>query len=215
MKIVVKNSPNQSQRTAGPVRIIVCHTPEGDSYPGMVSFLCSPKAEVSYHRLYKIDGTEATQLVPWDRKAWHALTYNSISDGLSVMGRARTFDLSQPGVKQLARGVAERCKARGVPAQWTTDPRKGGFCRHADLQNNRSDPTADLAEWKTFVGMVQAYHDGMTGGSSWPVPVPQWFWDWALWRRRGRTGPRPIAAPRVVPVWAWRRYAAMGGDHPA
>ena len=82
MKIVTKNSPNQSARVHGDnaVRLIVCHTPEG-TYAGTVAFIMTPAAQVSYHRLYKKDGTEATQLVPFNRKAWHAGAVNASRTG--------------------------------------------------------------------------------------------------------------------------------------
>lgn len=155
MKLVTRNSPNQSVRIHGDaaVRLIVCHTPEG-SYLSALNTCMSRATEVSYHRLYKKDGTEATQLVPFSRKAWHAGPINSLSDGLSLEGHASDFSLSDPGTRQFARGVAERLIARKIPCKWTTDPVKGGFCRHGDLQSNRSDPTPDLAEFRRFTAMV-------------------------------------------------------------
>ena len=43
----------------------------------------------------------------------------------------------------------------------------------------------------------------------WPVPVPQWFWAWAEWRRNGCETMRPVDAPRVIPPWAWVRLKAL------
>lgn len=221
MRIVVRNSPNQSQRLPGPVRLIVCHTPEGDNYAGMVAFLCNPNSDVSYHRLYNLPGTEATQLVPWDRKAWHALSLNSVSDGLAVMGRARHFDMSQPGVRALATGVAERLIARGLPPVWTTDVARGGFCRHADLQSNRSDPTPDIAEWRVFVALVQSEYERLRGPAAprlpGPSPKPRNFWLWADWKRsKAPRGPRPVPLSWVVrnSSWVWRALEAWNKLHP-
>lgn len=212
MKLVVKNSPNQSTRLEGAVRIIVVHTPEG-SYAGATATIMNPAAQVSYHRLYKKDGSEATQFVRWTNKAWHAKTYNSISDGLSVEGFARSFSLRDPGVKELAEGVAERLHARGLKPQWTTDPAKGGFCRHGDLQNDRTDPTPDLGEWRIFVAMVQDAYRKQTNPVptkvAWPIPLPAWTWEWMAWHLQGRTAPRPKFAPRLIPMWAWRRLRAL------
>lgn len=219
MRLVTKTSPNQSHRLHGndAVRLIVCHTPEG-SYTSALATCMNPAAEVSYHRLYKKDGTEATQLVPFERKAWHAGPVNSLSDGLSLEGHARHFELADPGSFDLAEGVAERLIARGLPCQWTTDPAKGGFCRHGDLQDNRSDPTPDMNEWRLFVAMVKEAHGRLTV-PDWPKPLPAWFWVWARWRlgegeykKFGpRKGPRPKAAPRLIPPghWAWRRLRAL------
>jgi hypothetical protein len=212
MKITVKNSPNQSPRQEGPVRLVICHTPEGGDV-GTISTIMHPRNEVSYHRLYLKGGKEAIQFVPFARKAWHAKTYNSLSDGLAVSGFARHFDLRDPSVKEFAKGVASRLISRGLRPQWTTDPRKGGFCRHGDIQGDRTDPTPDLAEWKLFVGMVQAEYARQKGSPSdaapWPVPLPDWTWDWMAWKLGDKPGPRPKSAPRRIPIWAWRRLRAL------
>lgn len=215
MNLVVRNSPNKSERIHGDaaVRLIVVHTPEG-SYASAIATCMNEDANVSYHRLYRKDGTEATQLVAFSRKAWHAGPVNSLSDGLAIEGHARHFNLADPGTKQLARGIAERLVIRGLPCQWTTDPAKGGFCRHGDLQDDRYDPTPDLEEWRLFVEMVKVEHERLIG---WPRPIPAWFWVWARWRlgvsefkQYGpRKGPRPKNAPYVIPLWAWRRLRAL------
>jgi hypothetical protein len=228
MLIVTKPSPNQSRRIHGDdaVRLIVCHTPEG-SYDSAVRHCLNPAAQVSYHRLYAKNGREATQLVDWDMKAWHAGPMNSLSDGLSVEGFARTFSLSDPGTVQFVKGVAERLVARGLPCQWTTDPVRGGFCRHGDLQSDRTDPTPDLNEWRLFVAMVQEQYDKLTEPSPWPRPIPPWFWTWARWRlgegefkQWGPAHPDYRPGPPVPPpgiqwapggpyFWAWVRLTAL------
>jgi hypothetical protein len=220
MQLVKMESPNQSDRIHGDaaVRLVVVHTPEG-SYNSAINTCMTPSAKVSYHRIYKKDGHEATQLVNFSKKAWHAGAVNSLSDGLSVEGHAKHFDLKDPGTMELARGVAERLYTRKLPVQWTTDSVKGGFCRHADLQDDRHDPTDDLAEWRLFVGMVKDAYIKIANKEikGWPKPVPQWFWAWARWKLgHGEyaefgpgKGPRPSTAPRVIPVWAWNRLRAL------
>ncbi|HXH88257.1 MAG TPA: N-acetylmuramoyl-L-alanine amidase [Gaiellaceae bacterium] len=211
MILETRLSPNRSPRVHGDeaVSLVVVHTPEG-GYDGTVRFIQTAAAKVSYHRLYSKDGKRATQLVPWAEKAWHAGAMNSLSDGLSIEGNARLFDLADPGVLEIANGVAERLVARGIPCQWTTDPAKGGFCRHGDLQTDRTDPTPDLGEWRLFVGMVTVAFERLTApANEWPRPIPKWFWTWNLWRVRGKQGARPASAPRVIPAWAWRRALAF------
>jgi len=226
MRIVVKNSPNQSNRLPGNVGLIICHTPEG-SYDGTISWVMNPDAQVSYHVLIKRDGTEAVQFVPWNKKAWHALVYNSLSDGIAVEGFARSFNLADEGSVQLSKLVAERLVARELKPQWTTDAAKGGFCRHADLQSDRTDPTPDLNEWKLFVAMVKSEYEALTEPNDWPIPVPQWFWTWARWRlgvsefkpygpanedhRPGYPVPAPGLqwGPGGKYFWAWRRLQAL------
>lgn len=193
MQIVARNSPNQSTRFHGDaaVRLVICHTPEG-SYQSAINTCMTPRGikSVSYHRIYKKDGSQATQLVPFTRKAWHAGAINSLSDGLSLEGFARDFSLSDPGTRQLARGVAERLVARGLPCQWTTDPRKGGFCRHGDLQSNRSDPTPDLVEFRRFAGMVRTEYDLLTKGPD---------------NAKRLAATRAWILARVREGWAWNR----------
>jgi N-acetyl-anhydromuramyl-L-alanine amidase AmpD len=156
--LVYKHSPNQSARVHGQkaVRLIVVHTPEG-AYGPMVRYMTDPNQarKVSYHGLLREDGREFTQLVPWGRKAWHAGAYNSLSEGISAAGYAAKFNVRSEQSKRLARIVAYRLTKRGLKAQWTTNPAKGGFCRHADLQTDRSDPMS-RAKWLIFVGMVKA-----------------------------------------------------------
>lgn len=203
VRIRVQNSPNQSPRLAGAVRLVICHTPEGSDM-GATATIMNPDAEVSYHRLYLKGGEEAIQFVPFHNKAWHAKTYNSLSDGLACSGFAHKFDLHTAEAREFAIGVAERCKERGLKPQWTTDPVKGGFCRHADIQSDRSDPTPDLAEWKEFCKMVKAAY----------FKEPLGYWDWLAWtlgegdyKTCGKRNPRcrPEGLPKRVPASWWAR----------
>jgi hypothetical protein len=225
MRIVSRNSPNQSPRLPGDVNLIICHTPEG-AYDSTVAWCLRPGTEVSYHLLIKKDGSEATQLVPWDRKAWHAKVYNSISDGVAIEGWARLFDLGDAGIDEFVDVVAKRLIARNLKPVWTTDVAKGGVCRHGDLQRDRTDPTPDLNEWRLFMAMVAARHKQLTQ-PDWPIPVPKWFWTWARWRlgvgefkqygpasskhRPGLPVPPPGIswAPGGKHFWAWRRLRAL------
>jgi hypothetical protein len=209
MKVVVRESPNQSARVHGDdsVRLVVCHTPEG-GYEGTVAFILRESAKVSYHELIKKDGTEITRLVPWKRKAWHAGALNSLSDGISIEGHASHFDLGDKGVFVMAEEVARRLIARGLQPNWTTDPAKGGFCRHGDLQADRTDPTPDMAEWRLFAGMVKEAYAKLRGGPlkrgklPGPSPKPPWFWQWMRWKD-GHLAKRPADAPRLILPWAW------------
>lgn len=146
-----RESPNQSQRLfPDDVELIIVHTPEG-SYPTMLNFLCRESSQVSYHLLLREDGEEATQLVAWSRKAWHAKVHNSRSEGISAAGYAADFDPNSEQAKRLARIVAFRLHKRGLPARWST---RRGFCRHADLQSDRRDP-CNRTKWIRFVARVK------------------------------------------------------------
>lgn len=155
-----KESPNQSERVHGPdaIRLIIVHTPEG-GYEGTINYITSKTnpRKVSYHVLISEDGKEATQMVPWNRKAWHAGAYNSLSEGVSAAGYARNFNVRSEQFKRLARVVAFRLHERKLPARWARDGGGSGFCRHADLQTDRSDPMS-LPKWLTFVARVKLEH---------------------------------------------------------
>jgi hypothetical protein len=157
--VAFRPSPNQSQRTHGNGRVdlIVCHTPQG-SYASGIATCLNPTAQVSYHVLISEDGKHSTQFVQWDRKAWHALVHNSRSEGISLAGFAADTKALSPGGRVMARVVAARLKARGLPPTWRrTGGTGGGFCRHADLQADRTDPMP-LTRWLTFVALVKYEH---------------------------------------------------------
>lgn len=206
-------SPNQSTRIHGDdaVRLIVAHTPEG-RFESVVKFIQTSAARVSYHQLVSEDGRLVAQFVAFEKKAWHAGPINSLSDGISAAGFAKDFNVSSPQAWVFADLIARRLVARKLPCQWTTDPVRGGYCRHADLQRDRRDPMDD-AKWAIFCGMVEERyrrHSLTPPPKPWPVPIPAWFWGWAVWRFNGKpAGLRPGDAPRLIPMWAWRRLKAL------
>lgn len=204
-RIVLRESPNQSLRIHGQeaVRLVVCHTPEG-AYGPMITYMTTPQSRrVSYHQLVREDGREVAQLVPFSRKAWHAGAVNSLSDGIAAAGFAHSFNILGPQAKTFARLVAERLVARGLKPRWTTDPAKGGFCRHADLQTNRSDPMS-MDKWLRFVAMVQLEHQKILGLDNkkrltalrtWILKRKSEGWSW----QRIKTNPN------------WREFIRRGG----
>jgi hypothetical protein len=212
-QVITKNSPHQSDRMGSQgTRLIVVHTPEGRG--NHVQYIAHPgrdcwkdERRVSYHRLIAKNGSWQVQFVPWKKKAWHAGDWNGLTEGVAVEGFARHFDLSDEGVVIAAQVVAERLVANKLKPQWTTDARKGGFCRHADIQSDRFDPTPDLKEWRLFGGMVKAEYKKLTDET--PDKTPAWFWHWARWRTGGKKWRRPGSAPRLIPPWAWVRYAKL------
>jgi N-acetyl-anhydromuramyl-L-alanine amidase AmpD len=62
--------------------LIVVHRPVG-SYSASVNWLCNPAAQASAHIVTDSD-RGATQLVPWDRKAWACVSFNSASYNVEV-----------------------------------------------------------------------------------------------------------------------------------
>lgn len=109
-----RESPNQSVRDRA-VNCVVVHDTEG-AYSGAVSWLCNPKAEASAHVVLREDGLEATQLVPYSKKAWHCADYNSQTIGLELAGIAR-LGFRDPQLRRAARIVAFFLHKYHLPAQ--------------------------------------------------------------------------------------------------
>jgi hypothetical protein len=91
---VWRPSPNTSSRpsgTAGQVQAVVIHTCEG-SYSGCWSWLVNGSSGVSAHYVVNTDGSEVSQLVREETKAWHAgATYDCTRNGnqmCSLSGRS-------------------------------------------------------------------------------------------------------------------------------
>lgn len=78
---ITKSSPNQSSRSQA-IDTIVLHNTAG-AFNGSVDWLCNPQAKASAHLVVSRDGRTA-QLVPFDRKAWHAGNANSRSIGIEI-----------------------------------------------------------------------------------------------------------------------------------
>lgn len=162
-----RESPNQSDRHA-PVRFVTVHRPVG-SYRGSIETLCDPQTgqpwrRVSAHAIVREDGREATQLVPWHRKAWHCAAFNSDSEGIETPDHIWTEPLTAERLFVMtvcARIVAFRLHRHGWPATWLTGGALlagHGFTRHYDLGaagGGHQDPTRDLARWHVFVALVQ------------------------------------------------------------
>lgn len=50
--------------------------------------------------------------------------------------------------------------------------------------------------------------------TSWPIPLPGWFWTWAGYLDRGSIGTPPKGTPATIPAWAYERYAIHLGFDP-
>lgn len=163
-------SLNRSPRLQ-PVRMVVVHRPAG-SYRGAIEALRDPHPDhperrVSAHVLVREDGREATQLVPWNLKAWSCAAFNSLSDNIETPDAIWSKPLTGANLHAFlvcARIVAFRLHQRGFPAVWLrgeTLLHGRGFTRHLDLGaagGNHSDPTSDTARWRSFVAAVETQH---------------------------------------------------------
>jgi len=162
-KLAWQESPNQSARNLQKGHapyLIVIHRPVG-SYHGSADFLCKPSTQASAHVLTEGNGTgvdEATQLVPWDRKAWSCMAFNSISYNLEIDDNA--WDGTDRGALLTAQRIAAFiCHKTGIPAVWSHRPtHDAGICRHYDLGRaggGHTDPTTDPGEFASFISGVQ------------------------------------------------------------
>lgn len=220
MRIERWYSPNASRRIHGDeaVKLVIGHTPEGE-YDAMVAYcLKSSGRRVSYHTIVNEAGTERAQLVPWNLKAWHAGPYNSLSDGVAAAGFASRFNVRSPQARAFALLIAQRLDARGLPARWARNGGGEGFCRHADVQSDRSDPMS-LVKWLVFVPMVKRAHAQLQAAKRRARSVPkresvrEEDWSFGRWylgiKEYAEFGPRnrkarPKGYPRRVPAEGWR-----------
>jgi N-acetyl-anhydromuramyl-L-alanine amidase AmpD len=152
-------SPNQSDRRGVVPYLVVVHRPVG-TYAGSVKWLCDPRAQASAHVITEGSG-KATQLVPWDRKAWACVAFNSASYNIEVDDNA--WDGSDPAaLATAARIVAFLCKRTRIPPTWSLQPTHlAGVVRHYDLGaagGGHTDPTTSDALWRRFMVMVAAEH---------------------------------------------------------
>jgi hypothetical protein len=151
-------SPNYSSRSRGSsIDLIVVHDTEG-GYEGACAWFANSHSQVSAHVVLKEDGSEATQMVPYSKKAWHCAAFNSRSIGLEMAGFAKKgYGPNEWAVA--ARIVAFFLHQHKLPAVWSRTGEDRGFCRHYDLGvagGGHRDPTTDDRVWRRFVGQVQA-----------------------------------------------------------
>ena len=174
--LTIKNSPNQSARTdyPGGVRLVVVHEPVG-GYEGTVAYIMRPGSNVSYHVLTSEDCKEATQLVPWGRKAWSCARFNSVSDNISIAGKPENWSFA--ALNRLARIVAYRLKERDLPATFYSAPLRPppvgtarGFTYHSQLGaagGGHSDPRFSRTQ-SAFFKLAVKFHRRIGGFR------PQW-----------------------------------------
>lgn len=129
-----RESPNQSGRDRA-VNCVVVHDTEG-AYAGAVNWLCNKTADASAHIVLREDGLEATQLVPYGRKAWHCATYNSQTIGLELAGIAKA-GFRDGQLRRAARIVAFFLHKYNLPAHHVKPDDLGrvgrGWTLHQDL----------------------------------------------------------------------------------
>ncbi len=156
-------SPNFSSRGGARVRLIVAHDCEG-GYAGSIAWFAMAQSRVSAHLVLKEDGSEATQMVAWGNKAWHACNANPISEGIEAAGfSAKGFEAAEWDA--LAALVAWRLHANSIPCQEATAANDWtGFTEHAKLGawgGGHHDLTEDPNKWAAFVARVHNAYAGV------------------------------------------------------
>jgi hypothetical protein len=149
-------SPNFSERAGSRIDLIVIHDTEG-GYLGAVNWFANRHSEVSAHIVLKEDGSEATQMVPFAKKAWHACDYNSRSIGLEMAGFAKA-GYGEAEWAAAANIVVWLLHKYQIPARWARRGEGAGFCSHYDLGaagGGHQDPTTDGVVWAGFVKRVE------------------------------------------------------------
>lgn len=104
----------------------------------------------------------ATQLVPWDRKAWSCESFNSYSYNVEVDDDAWDGD-DWGALFTAARITAFLCRRTGIRPHWTRDPlHVAGVCRHLDLGSaggGHTDPTTRTEVWQYFLSGMQIEYE--------------------------------------------------------
>lgn len=160
-RLVFRWSPNQSRRLLR-VRLVVVHRPVG-SYRGAIASMCDRKHEAAAQVIIREDGREATQLVPWNRKAWACRFYNSVSDNIETpdwLWSGAMNDEKEQVMRVCARAVAFRLHKRKLPAR-SVGALGRGFTSHYRLGKaggGHTDPTTDPARWAHFARLVVEEH---------------------------------------------------------
>ena len=113
MPLIVQMRSTNFSNTPISHDLFVWHMMEG-GYDGSRSWLCNPDAKASAQLCQRADGKEVTQLVPLDRKAWHACAFNSRGVGYEIEGFT-AHGLADVTLDAAALAAAWYCLAYGGP----------------------------------------------------------------------------------------------------
>jgi len=156
-KLVQSSTPNQSLR-GSKIDLVVMHDTEGP-YAGSVSWLKNPASQASAHVVLREDGKEATQLVPFSKKAWACVSFNSRSLNLEMAGKA-SVGYSAAEIDAAARIVAYWCRRYQLPVQNALGGTRPGITFHQDLGaagGGHHDPGWTSAQKSSFIAKVKTH----------------------------------------------------------
>jgi N-acetylmuramoyl-L-alanine amidase len=131
------------------VEILVLHYTGMPSAEGALSWLCDPRSQVSSHYFVFEDG-EVAQLVPEDRRAWHAglscwrgqSDVNSRSVGIEIANPGHEFGY-RPFPAVQVEAVARLCRA--IVDRHAIEPRN--VVAHSDIAPLRKEDPGELFPW--------------------------------------------------------------------
>ena len=167
---VWRASPNFDQRASdatGAIHMVIIHTCESN-YASCWSWLVNPVSQVSAHYVVNEDGSEISELVREQSRAWHiAASYdctlnrrhdcwlngvqsNHFTVGIEHAGFASQASFPAAQLAASATLVCDVTRDRGIPRDWQH------IVGHGQLQPaDRHDPGANWP-WIAYVHLVQA-----------------------------------------------------------
>jgi hypothetical protein len=181
---VWRPSPNYSSRpsgSSGKPQMVIIHSCEG-SYSGCWGWLTNKSSGVSAHYVVNTDGTQISQLVTEQKKAWHisakykcslngstscglnGASSNNFTIGIEHAGYAKQASWSSGLLGASAKLVCDITADQGIPRD------QYHIVAHGKLQPyNRIDPGPNWP-WSKYLGLVNAACDG--GGAPEAPPPP-------------------------------------------
>ena len=167
--VLQRPSPNYSPSLIAHDLVIV-HDEEGES-AGSIAWLCDPRAKASAHLCLNDDGSEVTQLVPLQYKAWAQCAFNSRGVSLEMPGYADK-GIPEGRLRAAAVIVAWLCREYGIPPVWAQGGNGRGVCCHNDLGaagggHHDIGPVGGPV-WLAFMGYVKDAFDAF-GPAALPV----------------------------------------------
>jgi N-acetyl-anhydromuramyl-L-alanine amidase AmpD len=183
---VWRASPNHSTRpggNSGTPQMVIIHSCEG-SYNGCWSWLSNSNSKVSAHYVINANGSEISQLVRENRRAWHiGATYNCNNNsgtkcnlngvgsngftiGIEHAGFASQASWNSNMIHESAKLVCDITKRHGIPRD------AKHIVAHGQLQANRTDPGQNWP-WAQYIALVNQYCDEGGGGGQPQDPQPQ------------------------------------------
>lgn len=185
---VWKASPNYNSRGGRSPRFVVIHTCEG-SYAGCVSWLRNSSAGVSAHYVVNDNGSEISQLVAEENRAWHiGASYRSrLNNGLMSELNGQSSNTYSVGIEHAGRGSQPRWDngliensaklVSGIADRHNIPKDRYHIVAHGQLQpETRTDPGPNWP-WTHYLSLI-------SGGAVTPPPP---------------TSPPPTTPPPTTP----------------